>query len=120
MDSSSEFDVSLHPSPSPDTVPLLSLIKSTYTAGWVPLEIMRRHTEVALLHGIFETPQQRPVVFFVPTKAYWQIGKSQPTQQILEAASFWRFFRLRPWGPDYRQSLGALMQPRKRRARNND
>ena len=99
-----ESDVSLHQSPSLDTVPPLSLIRSTYTAGWVPLEIVRRHARATLLHGVFETPQERLVVVFVPIKAYSQIARSQPTQQILEAASFWRFFRLRPWGPDYKQA----------------
>ena len=104
MGSSSESDISLHKSPSPDTVPPLALIKSTYTVGWVPSEIVHRHARAALLHGMFETPQQRPVVVFVPTEAFWQIARSQPTQRILEAASFWRFFRLQPWGPDYRQA----------------
>ena len=71
MGFSSEFDVSLHQSPSPDTVPPLSLIRSTYTAQWVPPEIVSKHARAALLHGIFETPQQRPVIVFVPTEAYW-------------------------------------------------
>ena len=100
MDSSSESDVSPHSSPSPDTVPPLALIRCTYTAGWIPSEIVRRHAGAALLHGIFEMPQQRPVVVFVPTEAFWQIARSQPTQRILETASFWRFFKLRPWGLD--------------------
>ena len=104
MGSLLKFDISLHQSPSPDIVPPLTLIRSTYTAGWVPSKIVRRHAGAALLHGMFETPQQRLVVVFVPTEAFWQIARSQPTQRILEAASFWRFFRLRPWGLDYRHA----------------
>ena len=101
---SSESDASPHASPSPDTVPPLALIRSTYTAGWIPSEVVRRHAGAALLHGMFETPLLRPVVVFVPTETFWQIARSQPTQRILEAASFWRFFRLQPWGPDYRRA----------------
>ena len=41
------------------------------------------------------------MVVFVPTEAFWQIARSQ---RILKAASFWRFFRLHPWGPDYRRA----------------
>ena len=70
MGSSSISNDSLHQSPSLDIVPPLSLIRSTYTAGWVPPKIVLRHAGAALLHGMFETPQQRPVVVFVPTEAY--------------------------------------------------
>ena len=44
------------------------------------------------------------MVVFIPTEAFWQIAWSQPTQRILKAASFWRFFRLQPWGPDYKRA----------------
>ena len=85
-------------------IPPLQLIRSTYTVGWVPPKIVQRHAGVALLHKMFEIPQQGPVVVFVPTEAYWQIARSQPTQRILEATSFWRFFKLRPWGLDYKRA----------------
>ena len=104
MDSTSEFDVSSYHSPSPDLVPSLELTRITYTTGWVLPKIVQRHAGAALLHGFFETPKQRQVVVFVPTKEYWQIVKSQLTQRILQVASFWCFFRLKPRGPDYRRA----------------
>ena len=31
-------------------------------------------------------------------------SKSSADTEILQAASLWRFFRLSPWGPDYRRA----------------
>ena len=70
MGSTLEFDVSSHHSPSLDLVPPIQLIKSTYTMGWVPTNKVQRHAGVALLHKMFEMPQQRPMVVFVPIEAY--------------------------------------------------
>ena len=86
-DTDSMSDVSSHKSPSPDYVPPIHLVRTSYTVGWVPHDIVRQHAGAALLNPVFETPQQRPVVVFVPTEAYWELTRSQPTQEILKAAS---------------------------------
>ena len=104
MDSDSDSDVSSHASPSSDHVPAVPLLRCSYTVGWVPADVVQLHAGAALLNGVFETPQQRPVMVFVPTEPFWQMARSQPTQKILEAANFWRFFKLKPWGPDYRRA----------------
>ena len=103
-DTDSTSNVSSHDSPSPDQVPPIHLVRSSYTVGWVPHDVVRRHAGAALLNAVFETPQQRPVVVYVPTEAYWELTRSQPTLDILKSASLWRFFRLNPWGPDYRRA----------------
>ena len=103
-DTDSMSNVSSHESPSPDHVPPIHLVRPSYTVGWVPHDIIRRHAGAALFNTVFEMPQQRPVVVFVPTEAYWELTRSQPTQKILKATSLWRFFRLNPWGPDYRRA----------------
>ena len=99
MDSDTDTDVLAHPSPSPNHVPAVQIVRSVYTIGWVPADVMQRHAGAALFSGIFETPQQRPVITFVPTEPFWDLAKSQPTNKVLKAASFWRFFKLKPWGP---------------------
>lgn len=79
-------------------------MRSSYTTQWVPQDVVNRHAGAALLNTFFETPDQRPVVVYVPTEAYWELARVRQTRQILQAASLWRFFRLPPWGPDYRRA----------------
>ena len=103
-DSSTASDVSSHTSTSPDHVPPIHLVRSSYTTQWVPQDVVRRHAGAALLNSIFETPDERMVVVYVPTEAYWELTRERQTKKVLKAASLWRFFRLKPWGPDYRRA----------------
>ena len=41
---------------------------------------------------------------YVPIEAFWKLSRERQTKDILKAASLWIFFRLSPWGPDYKRA----------------
>lgn len=67
-------------------MPPLQLVRSSYTTQWVPQDLVRRHAGAAILNSVFHTAEERVVVVYVPTEAYWELARERQTRRILQAA----------------------------------